>query len=155
LRALRSGRREHAGSAMRRFREPAPRLRAGQWLVAAGIVSAMIDVSDGLVQDLGHICAESGVGAVIETHRVPLSSAYRSLLGARHPLALHGGEDYELLCTVSERNVKRLERHRAKLGCAITRIGVITAQRGIRLVDVAGEPVALPGAGYDHFRRSA
>jgi thiamine-monophosphate kinase len=137
---------------LRRFREPAPRLRAGRLLVESGIVSAMIDVSDGLVQDLGHLCRESAVGALIHAERVPLSTTYRVLLGAGDLLALHGGEDYELLCTVPERKVKVLERNRARLGCSITCIGEIAGHRGVRLVDAAGRRVALPRAGYDHFR---
>jgi len=152
LRMLRTRGANRSAWAVRRFREPTPRLRAGRFLVESGIVSAMIDISDGLAQDLGHVCTESGVGAVIHAERLPRSAAYRALLGARHPLALHGGEDYELLCTVAERHVERLERNREKLGCRITRVGVITADRGIRLVDAAGNAVTLPVAGYDHFR---
>jgi thiamine-monophosphate kinase len=137
---------------IRRFREPTPRVRAGRFLVESGIVSAMIDVSDGLAQDLGHICRESKVGALVHTERVPVSAAYRSVLGPGDLLALHGGEDYELLCTVPERNVKNLERNRARLGCSIACIGEITTGRGVQLVDGAGRAVALPAAGYDHFR---
>ena len=138
--------------AIRRFREPSPRLQAGRVLVDSGIGSAMIDVSDGLVQDLGHICEESHVGAVIHTHRVPLSAAYRAVLGAHDTLALHGGEDYELLCTVPERHVKRLERARTRLGCPITCIGEIVAGRRIRLLGRDGRDVSLTAGGYDHFR---
>ncbi len=145
------GRREGA-SLIRRFREPIPRLRAGRILVNAGIASAMIDVSDGLIRDLAHVCDESRVGALIDAARVPLSSGYRRLLGADGRLALHGGEDYELLCTVPERNVKRLERSQARLGCPITLVGEITAGRGVRLVDSGGRPLRLPAAGFDHFR---
>jgi len=139
-------------SVIRRFREPTPRLQAGRRLVESALVSAMIDVSDGLVQDLGHLCAESRVGACIDASAVPRSPAYREALGAADPLALHGGEDYELLCTVPERNVDRLERRRAQLGCALTRIGRITADGGVRVVDAAGRQVALGAAGFDHFR---
>ena len=67
----------------------------------------MIDVSDGLVQDLGHICTESRVGAVVHTARVPLSAGYRKLCGTDPRLALQGGEDYELLCTVPESQGER------------------------------------------------
>jgi thiamine-monophosphate kinase len=147
---LRSAQRVPA-AALRRFREPSPRLQAGRLLAGAGLVSAMIDVSDGLVQDLGHICEESRVGAVIYAAGVPVSAALRASAGTG-PLALHGGEDYELLCTVPERNVKRLQRARARLGCALTCIGTITAGRSVRLVDPAGRPMALPDGGYDHFR---
>jgi thiamine-monophosphate kinase len=137
---------------IRRFCEPAPRLHAGRILVESGIVSAMIDVSDGLLQDLARVCDESGVGARVHAGQVPLSPAYRRILGGSDALALHGGEDYELLCTVPERNVKRLERTRARLGCPITLVGDITAGRGVRLVGNDGRTLRLHSAGFDHFR---
>ncbi len=136
-----------AAPVIRRFREPSPRLQAGRLLVEAGIVSAMIDVSDGLAQDLGHICEESEVGAEIYADKIPTSHAYRAA-GADQSLALHGGEDYELLWTVPERNVKRLQRMQVRLGCPITCIGRITRGRGVR---VAG--AAVSRGGYDHFRQ--
>jgi thiamine-monophosphate kinase len=144
-----------APSLIRRFREPAPRLHAGRILVESGIVSAMIDVSDGLIQDLAHVCDESRVGARVDVAQVPLSPASRGNLGGSDSLALHGGEDYELLCTVPERNVKRLERTRARLGCPITWVGEITAGRGVRLVGRDGRPLRLRVTGFDHFRRSS
>jgi thiamine-monophosphate kinase len=146
------GSERRAAALIRRFREPAPRLRAGRLLVESGIVSAMIDVSDGLLQDLAHVCDESRVGARINVAEVPLSTAYRGILCDSDSLALHGGEDYELLCTVPERNVKRLERTQARLGCPITLVGEITAGRGIRLVGSGGRMLRLPAAGFDHFR---
>ena len=94
VRLMRRGRRARPPRhLLNRFREPSPRLRAGRLLVEAGVVSAMIDVSDGLVQDLGHICVESHVGAVVEIARVPLSAAYRATNGTNARLALHGGEE--------------------------------------------------------------
>jgi len=138
-------------AAVRRFREPSPRLRAGRVLVESGLVSAMIDVSDGLLQDLGHLCTESRVGAVVHAAAVPLSTAYRSQLGPADTLALHGGEDYELLCAVPERNVKRLQRVESRLGCPLTRIGEIIAGPGLRVFDGAGRRLRLPSSGYDHF----
>jgi thiamine-monophosphate kinase len=136
-----------AAPVIRRFREPSPRLQAGRLLVEAGVVSAMIDVSDGLVQDLGHVCDESHVGAEVDFDELPLSPAYRAA-SAERSLALHGGEDYELLCTVPERNVKRLQRAQARLGCPITCIGRITGGCGVR---VAG--AAVSRGGYDHFQQ--
>ncbi len=140
-------------SALRRFRQPTVRLQAGRWLVESGVASAMIDISDGLVQDLGHVCAESGVGAEVYAAGVPRSAAYRRAYGADATLALTGGEDYELLCTVPERHVKRLASNQARLGCAIACIGEVTAGRGIRIVDEEGRVRPLRATGYDHFRR--
>jgi thiamine-monophosphate kinase len=153
VRLLRTRRGERSTALpIRRFREPSVRLPAGRRLVESGIVSAMIDVSDGLVQDLGHICDESGVAARVRTARVPLSRAYRKLCDSGDLLALHGGEDYELLCTVPERKVKELERSHRHLGCAITCIGEIVAGRGVRLFDALGQTMKLSDAGHDHFR---
>jgi thiamine-monophosphate kinase len=151
VRLLRHRHAQSPAHPIRRFREPAPRLRAGRLLVESGIVSAMIDVSDGLVQDLGHICAASRVGAVVRTADVPRSPAYRRVLGDSDTLALSGGEDYELLCTVPKPNVKRLERQRARLGCPITCIGEIAGGGGIRLLDPQGRARTLDFKGYDHF----
>ena len=142
-----------AAHAVRRFREPSPRLQAGRFLVESGIASAMIDVSDGLLQDLGHLCDQSRAGAIIRTDHVPLSRAYRSVLGADSRLALQGGEDYELLCTVPERHVKQLERQQARLACPITCIGEITAGRRMRLRDQNGPVISADVSGFDHFRR--
>jgi thiamine-monophosphate kinase len=144
--------RHRAAQPVRRFREPCPRLRAGQILVDSGIAAAMIDVSDGLVQDLGHICQESAVGAVIRTSEVPVSPTYRRVLGVDATLALHGGEDYELLWTVPQRHVKRLARMRRRLGCPISCIGEIVAGRGVCLIGADGRVVHLNATGYDHFR---
>ena len=154
---LRSARRARALPAriMRRFQEPPSRLLAGRALVESGIVSAMIDVSDGLVQDLHHICEESRVGGIIDAARVPLSAAHRTHPAAPDGLALHGGEDYELLCTIPERNVTRLQRMRGRLGCPITHIGEITSRRGVRVLDRTGKTVKPRVTGYDHFLSGA
>jgi len=138
---------------VRRFCQPSPRLQAGRLLVNRGLVSAMIDVSDGLVQDLDHICTESRVGAEIQTGTIPCSPAYRAALGADLTLALRGGEDYELLCTVPERHVKTLQRLARQLGCPITCIGRITPGGDIALRTSDGGVISLDGRGYDHFRR--
>ncbi len=142
---------QSSAAAVRRFREPQPRLQAGRLLVEGRIVSAMIDVSDGLIQDLGHICDESHVGAEIDAAAVPLSPAYRASRVGR-ALALYGGEDYELVCTVPERRVKRLQQLQARLGCPITCIGQVTRGHKVRITGVPAQE-AVPRAGYDHFQR--
>jgi thiamine-monophosphate kinase len=152
VRALQRGDVQIGAALLRRFREPSPRLRAGRVLVERGIVSAMIDVSDGLVQDLGHICSESHVGAVLQAAQVPLSAGYRKQCGTDPRLALRGGEDYELLCAVPEANVSTLQRQRRRLGCQITCIGRITGGRRVRLVDPEGRAMPLDNGGFDHFR---
>lgn len=152
---LRRLRRDRAarGIAVRRWREPQPRLRAGAALARRGLARAAIDVSDGLLQDLGHLCRASGVGARIELESVPMSRAVRRA-GAR--LALTGGEDYELVCAVSKRNEGRVRRLAASAGCDFTLIGrCVAGGEGVRVVDARGRDVAAGMTGFDHFRPRA
>ena len=89
----------------------------------------MIDVSDGLLQDLGHLCEASQVGAVVEAPTVPLSESYRTLLGTQDwALALAGGEDYELLFSAPVTARPRIQEVADKSACAITRIGSLVPQ---------------------------
>jgi len=133
------------------FLDPAPRLALGALLGRRRLASAMIDLSDGLSVDLAHVCAESGVGAEIEAERIPISDALRHF--ARHPLdlALHGGEDFELLFTV--RPARRAEVERLAARHRLTRIGVITAGRSVRLLGPGKKRRALRAGGFEHFSR--
>ena len=120
-----------AGDYERHF-HPVPRVEAGMWLRRRGLASAMIDVSDGLSTDLGHICEESGVGAEIEAEAIPraqVGGPAREVAGA---LALHGGEDYELLFTSAGRIPARVA------GVRVTRIGRIERGRGMVLIRKTG-----------------
>ena len=140
--------------AARRVPMPAVPDRGAAGPRLAAVASAMIDVSDGLLQDLGHVCRASGVGAVVEAACVPVAAACRRALGERAPLfAATAGEDYELLFTVSPRRAGALSRIAPRLGCRVTRIGTIVAGRPVvRLVDAGGRAIALPRRGFDHFR---
>ena len=136
-----------------RHLRPVPRVAEGRKLAAAEIASAMIDVSDGLSSDLGHLCAQSGVGAEIFAEQVPLSKDLRSAKGLKQPpveYALSGGEDYELLFTVPPGKIKKLNA----MTIAATKIGIITRVRSMRLIDDRGQGRPLTATGYDHFRRS-
>jgi thiamine-monophosphate kinase len=135
---------------LHRFSTPAARVQAGQTLVQRGWVSAMIDVSDGLLQDLGHLCEQSDVAAWIAAGKVPRSRVFRRLR-AEDRLALAGGEDYELLCAVPPRFAARLRQMRRVGGCPITEIGQIVTGRGVRVVDSSGRLVRIEAGGYDHF----
>ncbi|MBX3023446.1 thiamine-phosphate kinase [bacterium] len=146
VRHLRRG--DATAAAVRRWRAPTPRLTAGAVLARRRIASAMIDISDGLLQDLGHLCAASRAGARVELARLPCSPAVRR---AGLALALAGGEDYELLFAVPPRREPALRRAAAALGCPITRIGECTRDRGVRVVDAAGRPVTPRQRGFDHF----
>jgi thiamine-monophosphate kinase len=137
------------GAAVRRFREPIPRIQAGMKL-ARGVASAMIDVSDGLLQDLRHLCEASGVGAEISLDSLPCSARVRHHAPT---LALHGGEDYELLFAVPPKSEPRLRRLRGQLGCPVSKIGYLLPRReAIRVRDQAGKAVPTEVAGFDHFR---
>ncbi len=137
LKALHSGRKLNPRAHPAHF-FPMPRLAAGKLLRERRLASAMIDLSDGLSTDLAHICDESRVGAVVYADRLPAATDLR--------LALHGGEDYELLFT----SARPVPRHIA--GLAVTCIGEIVRERGITLVDIAGRRRRLRAEGWEHFR---
>ena len=133
---------------------PEPRLALGSWLARRGIASAMIDLSDGLSTDLARLCQASGAGARLWEPRIPLVRVPPGLkrLGLDpRELALHGGEDYELLFTVPPRLEKRLRR--APGTARLFRIGEMTRQRRIVLVGSDGRERKLEPRGWDHFRR--
>jgi thiamine-monophosphate kinase len=131
-----------------RYRLPRPRLALGQAL--RGIASAAIDVSDGLVADLGHILEVSGVGAKLHADALPLSAAARDLPGARDA-ALSGGDDYELLFTASPERRDAIAALARRLDLPLTRIGAIHAEPGLQVLDEAGREVPLFRAGWRHF----
>jgi len=128
---------------------PMPRIAEGRRL--SGFASAMIDVSDGLSSDLGHLCAQSGAGAEVFIDQLPLSKELRTARTLKQPseeYALSGGEDYELLFTVPPAKIKKLDAKEI----AATEIGVITRDRSMRLIDKHGKSTPLSATGYDHFR---
>ncbi|MBM3515920.1 MAG: thiamine-phosphate kinase [Alphaproteobacteria bacterium] len=132
-----------------RYRLPRPRLALG--IALRGNASAALDVSDGLVADVGHICEQSAVGATIEIDRLPLSPAARRALTENPRLmdaVLGGGDDYEIAFTLPDARRAFLE---APSEPPITVIGTIMAGTRVRVLDRAGieYPVALPG--YRHF----
>ena len=131
-----------------RLRRPEPRVALG--VALRGIANAAIDVSDGLCQDLGHVLAASGAGARVDTDLVPLSPALRDVMGdaEARALALAAGDDYELLFTVPPERVGRLDT--LEVTEAVTEIGVIESEPGLRLEDAAGTAMPAP-PGYRHF----
>ncbi|MBI5843761.1 MAG: thiamine-phosphate kinase [Deltaproteobacteria bacterium] len=139
---------------------PAPRVEEGRFLSASGMVSSSIDVSDGLVADLGHILEQSGRGADIFIDRLPIShelvQAAQALGKDPVNLALYGGEDYELCFTLPETEFQLLrEKFSGSSLAPISAIGRITGQRDeIRLIDSHGIIKAAENdRGWDHFRR--
>jgi thiamine-monophosphate kinase len=150
LNELRNGVRD--GFLVARHLDPQPRVEAGVALAEAGLASAMIDVSDGVLADLGHICELSGVGARLELLRLPLSEEYRAACGADpFALALSGGEDYELLFCVPKGRLSEVELLLAGLGLPLSLIGEITKGSAVELVTPQGGAYQPGRRGFDHF----
>jgi thiamine-monophosphate kinase len=129
-----------------RYRLPEPRIALGQRL--AGLATAAMDISDGLVGDLAHVCEASDLGAVIEASKVPLSDAARAVveddprwLGT----VLTGGDDYELLFTLPS------ERRSELAGWPVTVVGRMRQGSGVEVLDADGGPLDLGSGGYRHF----
>jgi thiamine-monophosphate kinase len=141
-------------AARERLEMPVPRIALG--IALRRIANAAIDVSDGLTGDLGHILEQSAVGADIDLAAVPRSRPLERLLaGAERAIALEcllgGGDDYELLFTAPRAAAARVAQVAAEVGVALTRIGTVTAARGLTVRDELGTPLpALPRA-FDHF----
>ena len=135
-----------------RYRLPQPRLALGARL--SGTAHAAIDVSDGLVADLGHICECSKVGAEVEAERLPLSPAAQAALDADRSLrsvVLTGGDDYEIAFTAGPEAAGQVAELAAALALPLTQIGRITVGAEVRVVDDAGADVVLGARGYRHF----
>jgi thiamine-monophosphate kinase len=128
---------------------PEPRIELGRILREKGLVSAMIDTSDGLSTELAHICEESEVGAELQEAAVPLASVGKPPREVDLPFALHGGEDYELLFTAHPG--RGIPTHIA--GVRITQIGHITRGREILLSNRSGVSSELKPLGWEHFRK--
>jgi thiamine-monophosphate kinase len=141
LEKLRAGKDPRPRAHLRHF-YPDPRIALGQYLREHKLASAMIDTSDGLSTDLRHICEESRVGAVVDVATLPTTRGDDAL-----QLALHGGEDYELLFTAPPN--RRIPK--TIVGVPITRIGTITRSRQIRQKTAGGRSQLLRAAGWQHF----
>lgn len=139
---------------LKRLHRPTPRLALGQAL--GGVATAAVDVSDGLLADLGHILKASGCGATLWPDRLPQSDALRSLAGeVALEYQLNGGDDYELCFTVSPQRQAGLARVLEGLPVAVTEIGVVTAGPGIVCQPDNGVAYTPDAHGYDHFARGA
>jgi thiamine-monophosphate kinase len=134
-----------------RYRLPCPRVRLGPAL--AGHAHALMDISDGLVADLGHIARQSGVAAVIEAVRVPLSAAAVAVLAEtpeRMMDVLTGGDDYELLLTAPPDAADAVQRLGQSLGVPVTPIGRIEPGSGVRVLDGVGDEIEIRRPGWAH-----
>lgn len=135
-----------------RQRRPVPRLALGAAL--RGVASACLDVSDGLLQDLGHLCRASGLAARVEAERLPLPAAAAAARAGLDPLALAcgGGEDYELVFAAPPRRAAAVARAASRAGVPVTYIGALGRGRGVRLVDARGHTHSVRVRGHDHLR---
>ena len=152
LRLLKRGgtRQRSSNPLLRKHLYPQPRLAVGQWLAEKRLATSMMDLSDGLSSDLPRLCAASGVGADVESEKLPVvqhSSAVRSL-----QLALHGGDDYELLFTVRPNRVNMLPK--TLHGVPLTAIGRITKQRELVLLRQKERERQHHPGGWDPFRNT-
>jgi thiamine-monophosphate kinase len=137
---------------VQRLERPSPRVHEA--LLLRQIASATIDISDGLVSDLGHILAASGVGAVIDVDKLPLSNYLLDCVGMpgeRQRFALSAGDDYELCFCVPPEKETLLREQVADMACDVTRIGHIEEEHGLRLRNSKGESIEAMGGGFDHF----
>jgi thiamine-monophosphate kinase len=143
---------EHRAALAARFQLPDPRTELGPRL--AGIAHAMIDVSDGLLADLGHVCEVSGVAASVELAKLPLSPAARMAIAtepALHSRLATGGDDYELLFTAPPEADEEIAALSDSLALPIAEIGAIESGEGVRLLDSDDMPIAIGSTGWRHF----
>jgi thiamine-monophosphate kinase len=147
---------EHFETARLRMEQPTPRVALGQAL--RGVANAAIDISDGLVGDLGHILKRSKVGAVLTTDWVAdsaaISSAMQTLpLSRRLDYALAGGDDYELLFTAAPDQADAVQEAANDCGVPVTCIGRIMPTPGLQVMDAQGVAMSRRFASFDHFAR--
>ncbi len=141
-----------ARAAIARHRYPEPRLALGEGL--RGVASAAVDISDGLIADLHHICASSGVGAEIRTATIPTSAALLAQIDvdpAWRMTALSAGDDYELLFAVPPGRTTEATAAASIAGVEVTEIGMITESKDIVVLSPENEPLPIGKGGYVHF----
>ncbi len=141
-----------AFEAVRRAMElPQPRVALG--LALRGVASSAIDISDGLLGDLGHVLQRSGVGATVEVDTLPRSAVLAAMPPAlQHECLLAGGDDYELLFTAPASAHAAVLQAGQRAGVVVTRCGRIEATPGLRVIDASGQAVATPWRSFDHFQ---
>jgi len=151
---------KHRNALVKKHLEPIPRVKESGLLAKSRLkVTSMIDVSDGLTQDLGHLCAKDKLGANLYEDSLPVSEALKSAcLQKKHaptPWVLQGGEDYELLFTIKPEDVKNLKRLFLKADSFVSHIGEIAkSPKKITLIKRNGSKVSLkPATGFNHFKQ--
>ena len=139
-----------------RLLDPKPQVAVALALAEAGLVTSMIDISDGVLADYGHIGEQSGVGGIIQLDQIPLSVDFLSgaaqLPVIPYQLALSGGEDYELCFTAGSDNREKIIDCAKKCGIAVTRIGIVSSSPGVTVVNRGGELFVAQTDGFNHFK---
>jgi thiamine-monophosphate kinase len=153
LRMLKNGIRIGSGRKndlfLKAFLDPAPQLALGRMLSRSDLASAMIDISDGLSVDTGHLCQESLCGAEIFVNKIPVSSQLYSVRKNAHTIALHGGEDYQLLFTIPPEKESQISKVKKKF--QLTPIGRMIKERNIFVIDKRNRRKDLSVKGFQHF----
>lgn len=137
-----------------RYQLPEPRVTFGQELRARGLASAAMDVSDGLIADLGHLAAASGCGAVLRSADVPLSEAAAALVADDPDLMLNlltGGDDYEILFAASPTKAAEIHDLARSCGLAVAGIGALDEAGEVKVLDRSGDSIQLAHKGFSHF----
>lgn len=144
---------EHRAALIERYRLPQPRVAFGQALAAIPGVHAAADVSDGLIADLSHICAASGLAGTVEAAKLPLSPA--AVAAGRstdlRPRLMTGGDDYEIVFTAAPQAEAAVRAAAKMAGIAVTQVGAIAAGQGVTAIDGEGKVISLLQKGYRHF----
>lgn len=143
-------------SARDRFAEPVPRVREARWLRERGVLRAMVDLSDGLAGDAGHLAAASGVAVVLDRAAIPVHPAARGEGDAALRLAVSGGEDYEL-CFAAPRGrlVSLADAFAREFGVPLTRVGRVEEGSGVWWEEPGGGRAPVEGSGFQHFAGGA
>ncbi len=138
-----------------RLLDPTPRVSIGLALAESGLVNSMIDISDGILADFGHIAEQSGLGGRICLNDLPLSAAFithaEKISGSPFDLALTGGEDYELCFTASLVDRDKIVECVKKCGVEATPVGIVTSLPEVTVVSADGTPCSLQVKGFNHF----
>ncbi len=136
--------------------DPYPHVKAGRIIASKRVANSLIDVSDGVAADLGHICTESKLGAIIEEEMIPTTELFRAYCDRFNPdsrcLSLHVGEDYVLLGTVPEKSAAHLQEALQSERCQFYPIGHTVAEAGLKLKGRDGAIEVVGKEGWDHFK---
>jgi thiamine-monophosphate kinase len=155
LELLEGNRAVEAPSLMTRLLDPAPRTEAGRALAESGLITAMIDISDGLLADYGHIAEQSGYGGILYLERLPTSAAFQKHAAHQsafpHHLVLSGGEDYELAFTAPAENREKIDAIMNNCGINVTPVGIVTSSPEVTVLLSDGSRHIPQKPGFTHF----